>query len=149
MLLYRITLSKYANILQASGRAARWNSNDMNVIYTSSSKSLACLENVVHRNQLGLNQQFKVLTVYVPDQANINEISMNKLGTNWQLFEHMIVTQQIGDNWIKGAQSLLLKVPSSIIKGEFNFLINPAHPSFMDVELVKIENFEFDERIKR
>lgn len=59
MLVYRIALVKFSDSLKASGRAARWNSNDIDVIYTASSRALACLENVVHRNQLGLSSNFK------------------------------------------------------------------------------------------
>ena len=58
MFVYRIALIKYANSLKASGRAARWNPNETEVIYTSANRSLACMENVVHRGQLGLNQVF-------------------------------------------------------------------------------------------
>ncbi|WP_295793314.1 RES family NAD+ phosphorylase [Mucilaginibacter sp.] len=57
MLVYRIILAKYADKLIASGRAARWNPNDVEMIYTASSRSLACLENVVHRSGKGLTQR--------------------------------------------------------------------------------------------
>ena len=67
MLVYRIVLAKYANKLVASGRAARWNPNEVDMVCTASSRSLACLENVVHRNQVGLSQLFSVLTIEFPN----------------------------------------------------------------------------------
>ena len=67
MLVFRIALTKYAKILVASGRAARWNSNDVKVIYTANSRALACLENVVHRSKLGLSANFSLMQIGIPD----------------------------------------------------------------------------------
>src|SRR6476469_582432 len=115
MLVFRITLAQYADSLQASGRAARWNSNDVKVIYTSSSQSLACLENVVHRNQLGLNANFKVLTIEFPEEVSIFKINSEDLPIDRKDFKNIPITQQIGNLWIKEMKSLVLQVPSSII----------------------------------
>lgn len=149
MLVFRILLAKYANGLIASGRAARWNTNDTEMIYCSSSQSLACLENVVHRSQLGLSNQFKVLIIEIPDDLNNIEISKNQLPLKWTEFENMYITQAIGDNWIKEQRSVILKVPSSVVQSEYNFLINPNHLNFNQVKLKTIELFVFDDRIKR
>jgi hypothetical protein len=43
---------------------------------------------------------------------------------------------------------LLLKVPSAIIKDEFNCLINTAHPDFSRIRRKAAETFFFDPRIK-
>jgi RES domain-containing protein len=148
MFVYRITLAKYSCELIASGRAARWNSNDVKLIYTSSSQSLACLENVVHRSHLGLNQQFKSLQIEIPDTLEITEIEWLTLRKNWTSFESIPITQKIGDDWIKSMKTAVLKVPSSIIFQENNYLINPKHPDFKEINLVAIEPFVFDHRIK-
>lgn len=148
MLIYRIALAKYAYQLKASGRAARWNSNEKEVIYTSCSRSLACLENIVHRNQKGLNQAFKVMIIEVPNDLKIDEVKLHDLPTDWKEFYKMPFTQSLGDQWIKKSKSLILKVPSAIIKEEHNFLINPLHPAFLRCKLLSVEEFEFDIRIK-
>src|SRR5476649_1041317 len=102
MLIYRIVLAKYAGKLVASGRAARWNPNEVEMIYTASSRSLACLENVVHRNQVGLSQIFSILTIECPDHIKIKTISLDDLPANWADFGQMIKTQSIGEKCIKG-----------------------------------------------
>jgi len=61
MNVYRITLEKWAKNLTASGRAARWNSNGFYILYTASTRALACLENVVYRHCIGKDDIFKVL----------------------------------------------------------------------------------------
>jgi RES domain-containing protein len=148
MQVFRIGLAKYTSSLNASGRAARWNPNDIEMIYTAGSRSLACLENVVHRNQIGLNQSFKVMTIEIPDDFCILTIEQKKLQTGWTEFHNMPVTQKLGEEWIKEAKSPVLRVPSAIINAEYNYLINPLHPDFKSIKLLKSEIFIFDKRIK-
>jgi len=148
MLVFRIALSKYANALVCSGRAARWNPNETDVIYTACSRSLACLENVVHRNQLGLNQAFKVMTIEIPDDIRITNLDLRKLPESWTAFQNMPLTQAIGADWINDNKSAVLKVPSAIINAEYNYLINPLHVDFKSIKLLKSETFIFDRRIK-
>lgn len=148
MFVFRITLTKYANSLLASGRAARWNSNDVKMIYTSNSKALACLENVVHRSKLGLSSNFSVMEIDIPNSIAITEISLSKLPKYWDQFENMHLMQEIGDQWINDCKTAVLKVPSSIIHDEFNYLLNPNHLDFKKIKLIKVKPFLFDDRIK-
>lgn len=148
MLVFRIALSKYADQLQASGRAARWNPNDVNMIYTSSSRSLACLENVVHRSQFGLNELFKVMTIQVNDQIKIDSIKLSDLPDDWKAFNKMPFTQAIGEKWVKEKTSAVLEIPSSVIQEEVNYLLNPGHPDFKHIQLINTGIFVFDHRIK-
>lgn len=148
MIVYRITLAKYAKKLQASGSAARWNSNDVRVIYTAGSRSLACLENVVHRSSRGLQGIFRTLVIDIPDSLKIIIIDPNELPAQWQQYSGMPHTQQIGNKWVESQSSAVLRVPSVIIPHEYNFIINPAHKSFSKIKLLASEPFEFDTRIK-
>jgi len=149
MLVYRIALSAYADKLIASGRAARWNPNDVKMIYTASSRSLACLENAVHRSQAGLNQLFNVMTIECPDHLAIKTINLRDLPDNWADFDQMRATQQIGEKWIKENETAILRVPSSIINEEVNYLLNLDHQDFKLIRLIKSQPFIFDKRIKQ
>jgi RES domain-containing protein len=148
MLVYRISLSKFANGLVASGRAARWNSNDVKVIYTANSRALACLENVVHRSKLGLSFNFSVMEINIPDSLPIIAVNLKDLPVNWDQFENMHLMQKLGDNWIEEGKTAVLKVPSSIIHEEFNYLLNPNHADFKKIKLERVKPFLFDDRIK-
>ena len=132
----------------ASGRAARWNPNEVKMIYTASSRSLACLENVVHRTQFGLTQAFDIMTIDCPASIKIKSVLKSDLPANWADYDQMAITQAIGKNWIKENQSAILQVPSSIIDEEFNYLLNPGHEGFKLVKLIKTQPFVFDRRIK-
>ncbi len=149
MKVYRITLAKFSTDLKASGRAARWSSNDIQMIYTAASRSLACLENVVHRNQLGLSALFRIMIIEIPDTMKIKTIDTGLLHNDWKDYDKVILTQKIGDGWISDKETAVLKVPSSIIDMEYNYLINPLHPDFKRIKLLQTEPFIFDERIKR
>ena len=148
MLVYRIALAKYATKLTASGRAARWNPNDVDIIYTASSRSLACLENVVNRDQLGLNQAFSIMTIECPDHLGITAIQLNDLPDNWSDYEQMYITQKIGRDWVKENKTAILSVPCSIIMEEVNYLINPKHKDFEQIGLINVRPFNFYRRIK-
>jgi len=137
MLLYRITLARYSHALISSGRAARWNPNEVKMIYTASSRSLACLENVVHRDKIGLSRAFNLMVIECPDHVGINAVPLEYLPADWTDFDQMIKTQRLGEQWIRSGSSAILQVPSSIINEEVNFLINPNHKDF---ELIRIKN---------
>lgn len=97
---YRIALVKWADKLTGSGRAARWNSVNRFVVYTSSSRALACLENIVHRSGRGLQVQFRTMVINIPDSLPVAEIRVATLAENWTAFENYSVCQQHGDAWL-------------------------------------------------
>lgn len=148
MIVFRIALAKYADKLVASGNAARWNSKDIKIIYTAESRALACLENVVHRNSRGLQKNFRIVMIEIPDSLKIKTINTRELIAGWQNFAHIPFTQNIGDKWIKEEASAVLRVPSVIIPEEHNYLLNPSHEDFGKIKYMGHEPFKFDNRIK-
>ena len=148
MIVYRITLAKYARALFASGNPARWNFRDIKMIYAAESKALACLENVVHRSSKGLQDHFKLMYIEIPDDLQITVLQETDLKKGWSQFKNMPYTQQNGSLWIKENATAILQVPSVIIKGAFNYLLNPSHKDFSNTRLLKSEAFTFDSRIK-
>ena len=148
MLVYRITLEKYCHQLFAPGTEGRWNSRGYFIIYTAGSRALACLENLVHRDSEGLKSLFKVIVIDIPAQVEITALPVEELHKNWTMAENLFRTRQIGNNWLSSLTSCVIKVPSAIIPGEFNFLINPAHRDFAKISIKNLEEFEFDSRLK-
>ena len=149
MRVFRISLAIYSTKLLASGNPARWNSKDIKIIYTAESRVLACLENIVHRNSKGLQKNFRIMEIDVPDKIKIEKIQETDLIADWKNFDNMPYTQQIGDNWINNSKTAVLQVPSVIVTGDFNYLINPAHKDFSSIKLLSVIPFEFDSRIKK
>lgn len=145
--LFRITTTKWAGKLTGSGFPARWNSKGVYILYTASSRALACLENLVHRSGEGLNRNFKITVIRVPDNCTIETISSEELPKLWYKKENTHHCRIIGDGWFNNGKSLLLQVPSAIIREETNVLINPNHPEIEAVSVSDIVDFEFDERL--
>lgn len=148
MEVFRITTAKWSNSLTGSGFPARWNSRGKFMVYTSSSRALASLENVVHRSGEGLNSLFKVMIIEIPSIIKIDNIDINTLPKNWFDFKNYSDCQLIGDKWIDSYSSAVLRVPSAIIKREFNYLLNPNHTLFKKIKIATTEDFEFDPRLK-
>lgn len=146
MLVYRITLSKYSGELIASGNEGRWNSRGVKVVYSAGSRSLACLENLVHRGGNGLDQLFKTMIVEIPDNVPITEIGEELLPDGWTNPFSSKLTRSMGDKWYFDAETAVLRVPSAIIPAENNYLLNTLHPQFKRIKLLRTEPFLFDAR---
>jgi len=145
MLLYRITKAEYADKLVASGFRNRWNEDGEFVIYTSESRSLACLENLVHRSHSGNDILFRTMVIFVPDELPILHIQEQNLPKNWREC-FCSACLKLGQKWYSENRYPLLTVPTSVIPNEYNYLLNAHHPSFKRIELVSTEDFLFDSR---
>jgi RES domain-containing protein len=108
----------------------RWNKIGTPMIYTADSLALAALETIVHLPDAAL---LKKLFYQIPvriDQELILSLNPNKLPSDWRRIPPPDSTQTMGSDWTLNEQSVILKVPSTIIQEEFNYLINPLHPHF-------------------
>ena len=145
---WRIVKMKHA-VTAFDGEGARlnggrWNSAGTRVVYVSSTKSLAALETLVH---LKLQVISKYLAIPLRfDDALVETFLTATLPVGWDAEPPSLISQQIGDVWVKTARSALLALPS-VITGETNYLINPAHPSFAKIKIGKPEPFTFDPRL--
>ena len=146
---WRIVKRKHA-ATAFSGRGAadnggRWNSRGVPVVYTSSSKSLAALESLVHLNP---PIPFKYVAIRIKFDGTLVAIFPAKnLPPDWQTEPPPPSTRAIGDAWARSGRSAVLALPSVIISGEFNYLLNPAHPDFKKISRGKPEPFTFDPRL--
>jgi RES domain-containing protein len=149
MVLYRIAKCSYAKDLSGEGArlyGGRWNSEGNRATYLASSRSLAVLEVLVHLPPLMIPDDFCLVEIEVPDNR-ITEIAMDQLPPNWQDISPPLALKKIGDEFLKKQEHLLLKVPSSIVPAEFNYLVNPAHPGMKKVKVLRMQPFSFDERL--
>lgn len=149
MEVYRISHKKYSKKLASSGAANRWNLDGEYVIYTGSSRSLATLELIVHRNSVKELPDYEVMIISITDEEELIEhVSIERLPENWRSFEAYYKLQKLGSTWYKKQNSLILKVPSAVFPKEYNYIINTRHPAFREkVSLVRDEEYFFDERL--
>ncbi len=146
---WRIVKEKHAATAFSGEGAARtggrWNSRGVAVVYTSSAKSLAALESLVHLNPPVL---FKYVVIRVKfDDALVEIVTPKSLPPDWRVEPPPQSSKAIGDAWVRAARSAVLALPSVIISGEFNYLFNPAHPDFKRIYIGKPQRFTFDPRL--
>jgi len=139
--------AEYGQRLIAPGVAGRWNSAGKFALYAAESRSLTCLENLVHRSTESLMDNFVLLVIEIVSSIQVEQLNPEDLPAKWFLPDNYFPCQSIGDEWIKSKRSCLLKVPSAIIQQEFNFLINVEHEDFQHVKILQREKFLFDPRV--
>jgi len=150
MIVYRLSKGKYKNDLSGIGAekfGGRWNNKGFRMVYTSESRALANLEVAVHVALKLVPKDYYLTTIEIPDEL-IKSYPENKLnGKDWKTHPPSEFTQKEGDNFIKKNKSLVLKVPSAIVHGDYNYLINPVHKDIESVKILSNEPFTFDERL--
>jgi len=150
MIVYRLSRGKYKRDLSGKGAkiaGGRWNSKGTSLLYTAQSRALCSVEIAVHVPFGVLPKNYKLLTIEFPDSAYVKTLSSEKLSPDWKEHPHPHSTQQIGDEFVEANNHLALKVPSAVVQGDHNYLLNPNHANFRKVEIVNIEPFEFDSRL--
>jgi len=148
MLAYRIVLKKFSTKLVAPGIAGRWNGNGRKVIYCAESVAIAFLENMVRRQGVGFNADFKTMILEIPDTLEIQEIEASDLPAGWRQFTDYSKCQPIGNAWYDDGNIPVLKVPSAVLPESFNYVINSLHPDFKQVKLIEVTDLIPDEWIE-
>ncbi len=150
MIVFRLSKLAWASDLSGNGArlaGGRWNSQGTALIYTSESRALCTVEIAVHTGLGILPSGYQLITIEIPDDAEILEIRPDEIKSDWRAFPYPVFTRLFGDRFVKENKALVLKVPSAVVPGDFNYLINPAHEDISLVKILSIEAFEFDERM--
>ena len=149
---YRIAKQKYIKDLSGTGSkkyGGRWNQKGTSVLYTSENISLAVLETLVHVEIDNLPTDLKLLILNIPDSVTIKGLEVKNLPTNWRDYPAPDKLADIGSKWVDSSKNLILQVPSVVIPGEKNLLINPSHSEFKKVKIDEIVDFQFDDRFSK
>ena len=152
VLLYRISKTKHIKDFSGEGArlyGGRWNLKGTPVIYTSDSTALATLETLVHYPLHLMPSDCSIATVKLPDNLKVFTIAPETLPTRWWINPAPPELAQLGQKWLEQQSTVALVVPSSVIPhGEGrNYILNPRHPDFSEVELMKVTKYDYDERL--
>lgn len=149
MIVFRLIFIKFSPDLTGKGAeksGRRWNSIGIPMIYTSESRALCTAEVAVHLPLGNIPSEYEMISIFIPDDTVITEIREEDLPIGWKAFPHTITTQKIGDQFIIQGKYLVMRVPSAVVPGDFNYMINPRHSDFGRIEIIKREPYDFDER---
>jgi len=150
MRVYRLSKRKYSKELNGKGAAKsgnRWNSKGTEIIYTAESRALAMAEVAVHLTIATLPRDYVMIEIEIPNSIKVKELDLKVLDEDWNNHPPNLITQKIGDDFIDSLDGCLLKVPSAVVQGDFNYLINPYHSDFKKIKIIEITDFPFDKRI--
>jgi RES domain-containing protein len=154
MIVFRIEREKYLKTTLLGIEASRtdgyrWNSFNTRMVYTAETRALATLEVSVH---LDLSEDLPddrfYVQIEIPDELIIQEVKLEDLPEGWNSKPPGSATQTIGDDFVNYNESAVLRVPSSIVPEEYNYLINPNHPNSSKIKVLGTTKMDFDIRLK-
>ena len=152
MRIWRICRELYAGTVYAGEGArlygGRWNSKGVSMVYASTSLALAAVETFVNLEPKLRPDDLVYVEAELADTVRTERLDVKHLPSGW----HQVRDESLrhfGDEWIRHAKSVTLYVPSAAIRGEWNVLLNPAHPDFTKLKFHEQRNFEFDLRMFR
>lgn len=151
MRVYRLTKTRHArSAFEGTGSrlvGGRWNSPGRSVVYTSTHPSTAVLEILVHvRRAELLRDAYMVIEADVPDEL-VLDLDSTRLPDGWDAVPETAASTAIGDEWFDTAASVALRVPSAVMRGQLNVLLNPNHPDWDQLVIGAPQPFLFDARL--
>lgn len=149
MKLFRLAKKQYASDILGTGGlyfSGRWHRKGVQILYTSQHASLAVLEILANSERLPQNEY--LVTFQIPENATILELTEDKLPKNWKNIPYPDDLAIFSEKWIQKGEYWILKVPSIHASNEFNFLLNPLHLEHKNLEILSIEQYTFDARLK-
>lgn len=132
--------------LRASGR---WHTRGQRIVYCAPDPATALLETLVHA-QIDIEDmplQLNYIEIHVPDSIPLSEIKLRSPGRSWRT--RVDETREIGDRWLRGGRTPLLRVPSVLAPATWNTLINPVHPASRKIRIARVHEQAIDRRLAK
>jgi len=137
------TLSGYGSMLHGG----RWHRKGVPVVYAADSPALALLETMVHIEEADL-LAFAYMALPIRfDEEHLIILDEKDLPEDWNAWPWPASTQHLGMRWLEEQRSVVLRVPSAIVPHQSNYLINPTHPDFSQLDVGPAEPFPVDPRL--
>lgn len=151
MIVFRVANLRYKDStlsgIGAEKVGGRWNKVGTRAVYCSENISLALLEYYVHsENIANLPTEIGVAKIEVPDHFFIEELV--ELPERWNQYPYSSKTTEVFSKMAKNRDFFGLKVPSTIVPLEYNYILNPLYKNFGQVEILEFLNLSIDQRLK-
>ncbi|MFC3282549.1 RES family NAD+ phosphorylase [Litchfieldella rifensis] len=153
MRLFRIGPDQHIGNMSGMGGSYRdgagWNSAGVAVLYFGTSPSVAMLElgNYVPSPR-DLPDNYRLAVFEVPDDE-VETWSVDQLPVDWADFSYPSSIQQLGTQWLRQREKLVLLVPSCAVAGgmENIAVVNPMHPDVSKIRLLEKHAAIYNERM--
>jgi len=147
---WRICQSRWATTAFSGAGAAefagRWNSPGRKAVYCASTRALAAMEILANVEEKSILRKasFVAIAVDIPEDL----VFLPKtLPGDWRRTPVAPGPRKFGDKFLDRGRYPAMRVPSVVILGEFNFVLNPLHARFADLKIGHPEIFRFDPRV--
>jgi len=127
----------------------RWHLKGTQLAYASEHPGIAVLEKLawLGSHEVARDSSYLLVPLELDPDEHLERIEESKLPQDWDTFPHQEETRDIGTNWSDEERSPVLEVPSAVLPLAENYLINPFHPQFHDLERGEPEPFSWDRRL--
>jgi RES domain-containing protein len=146
---WRICQARWAATAFSGAGAAefpgRWNSAGRKMVYCGATRALAAMEILVHVEEKAALRQgaFVAISVEIPDDL---VFVPKALPRDWRHTPVLPGSRKFGDKFLDGGRYPAMRVPSVVVLGEFNFVLNPLQTRFRELKIGRPEAFSFDPR---
>jgi RES domain-containing protein len=127
----------------------RWNPKGLAIVYTTDTPALALLEILVHVDADDLPPRLVLIPADIPDDLPRTLWKESSLPREWRRFPHPASTRTRGARWARAARTAVLVVPSAVVPGQNNIVLNPGHPDFRRIRIGRAVPFRLDLRLWR
>jgi RES domain-containing protein len=126
----------------------RWNPKSVPAVYGSEHLSLAVLEFRVNQGGYDPEDAYVYFRFEFPE-ALMENIADPPAGwlTRFKEDDSITAAQAFGKEWLLRKRSAILAVPSSVIRIERNFVLNPKHADFPKIKIDEPVRLELDTRL--
>lgn len=148
MLLWRICpRQECERAFEGTEAPGRWNEAGTRLVYASESRALAVLEYAVHAEEGKQGEDLVAVAGELPDGVTLERVHPEELPPGWDAPEGPPALQRLGSSWAAAQRSAVLEVPSVLVPGEWNRILNPAHPEAGALAVRRVEPFRLDPRL--
>ena len=127
--------------------SGRWNTAGRRIVYLADSPAGALFETLVHLQVAAedIPPSYTLLRVQVASGLTVHAIEPPRV--DWK--EHVEVTRQLGDAWLRQARAPLVSIPSAVVPRARNYLLNPLHPKAGAITVAEVIEGRNDPRLFR
>lgn len=147
---WRISHARYADRLfdgeGAKQFGGRFNPPGVKAVYLAGSLSLAMLELLVQVSDRRMLEDRVACRIRFPRKL-LDVVDMADLPPDWDHRPPGRSSQEFGGRWLSQGGRPLLRLPSVIVPGEYNYLLNPGHKQVGAIEFGPVRPLRMDQRL--
>jgi RES domain-containing protein len=117
------------------------------MVYSATSPALAALELFVNLEPNEAPDDLLMAEAAIPDEW-VEPLNLDLLPADWRDLNNL-ACRDLGSGWAASGRSMALRVPSAVVDGDWNVLLNPIHAEFRKIEFLPPKPFRFDGRMFR